>query len=85
MVSEGVVFGDRRVDRCCGFLHDRLVRHGPRGISVRRLGGNRAGEVRIGRFLRNGKVTVEKIVEQAASGTASRVAGLDILAIQSLS
>ena len=82
MVSEGVVFGDRRVDRCCEFLHARLVRHGPRGISVRRLGGDRAGEVRIGRFLRNGKVTVEKIVEQAASGTASRVSGLDILAIQ---
>ncbi|MYE00524.1 MAG: transposase [Alphaproteobacteria bacterium] len=82
MAIEGLVFGDRRVDRCCGFLHARLVRHGPRGISVRRLGGNRAGEVRIGRFLRNGKVTVEKIVERAASRTASRVAGLDILAIQ---
>ncbi len=82
MVSEGAVFGDRRVDRSHGFLHHRLVRHGPRGISVRRLGGNRAGEVRIGRFLRNDKVTVEKIVERAASGTASRVAGLDVLAIQ---
>ena len=82
MVSEEAAFGDRRVDRCCGFLHDRLVSHGPRGISVRRLGGNRAGEVRIGRFLRNGKVTVEKIVEQASSGTASRVSGLDVLAIQ---
>ena len=76
------VFGDRRVDRSCRFLHDRLVRHGPRGISVRRLGGSRAGEVRIGRFLRNDKVTVKKIVEQASSGTASRVEGLDVLAIQ---
>ena len=82
MANAVAFFGDRRVDRCYGFLHDRLVRHGPRGISVRRLGGNRAGEVRIGRFLRNVKVTVEKIVEQASSGTASRVAGLDILAIQ---
>ena len=82
MVSEEAVFGDRRVDRSGEFLHDRLVRHGPRGISIRRLGGNRAGEVRIGRFLRNDKVTVEKIVHQAAAGTASRVAGLDVLAIQ---
>ena len=82
MANTVAFFGDRRVDRSCRFLHDRLVRHGPRGISVRRLGGSRAGEVRIGRFLRNGKVTVEKIVEQAASGTALRVAGLDILAIQ---
>ena len=79
MVRAVAFFGDRRVDR---FLHDRLVRHGPRGLSVRRLGGSRAGEVRIGRFLRNGKVTVEKIVERAAAGTASRVAGLDVLAIQ---
>ena len=82
MVGAVAVFGDRRVDRSCGFLHDRLVRHGPRGISIRRLGGSRAGEVRIGRFLRNDKVTVEKIVEQAAAGTASRVAGLDVLAIR---
>ena len=82
MVSEEAVFGDRRVDRSCEFLHQRLVRHGPQGISIRRLGGSRAGEVRIGRFLRNDKVTVDKIVDQAASGTASRVAGLDVLAIQ---
>lgn len=82
MVGGVAFFGDRRVDRVHRFLHDRLVRQGPRGISVRRLGGSRAGEVRIGRFLRNGKVTVEKIVARAASGTASRVAGLDVLAIQ---
>ena len=38
--------------------------------------------MRIGRFLRHDKVTVEKIVDRAAAGTASRVAGLDVLAIQ---
>ena len=48
MVGAVAFFGDRRVDRSCRFLHDRLVRHGPRGISIRRLGGSRAGEVRIG-------------------------------------
>ena len=80
MVGAAAFFGDRRVDRSYGFLHDRLVRQGPRGLSVRRPGGSRAGEVRIGRFLRNDKVTVEKIVDRA--GTASRVAGLDVLAIQ---
>ena len=52
------------------------------GNSVPGSVGFRAGEVRIGRFLRNDKVTVEKIVDRASSGTASRVAGLDILAIQ---
>ena len=82
MANAVAFFGDRRVDRVHRFLHDRLVRQGPRGISVRRLGGSRSGKVRIGRFLRNGKVTAEKIVERAAAGTASRVAGLDVLAIQ---
>ena len=82
MVGAAAFFGDRRVDRSYGFLHDRLVRQGPRGLSVRRLGSSRAGEVRIGRFLRHDKVTVEKIVDRAAAGTASRVAGLDVLAIR---
>ena len=82
MVGAAAFFGDRRVDRSYGFLHDRLVRQGPRGLSVRRPGGSRAGEVRIGRFLRHDKVTVEKIVDRAAAGTASRAAGLDVLAIR---
>ncbi len=64
------------------FTHDRLVKIGPRGISVRRLGGNRADQVLISRFLRNDKVTVEEIVSLAARGAASRVAGKHILAIQ---
>ena len=75
-------FGDLRVDEAGRFLHDGLVKLGPRGISVRGVGGNRAGEVRVGRFLRNEKVTVGKIVEQALPGTACRVEGLHILAIQ---
>ena len=71
-------------DQAGSFLHDRLVKLGRLEGSrpVRSVGGNRAGEVRIGRFLRNEKVTVEKIVEQALLDTASRVDGLHILAIQ---
>ncbi len=60
-------FGDKRLDTAGSFIHDRLVKVGPRGISVRSLGGNRAGEVRTSRFLRNEKVTVEKVVSQAAN------------------
>ena len=67
-------FGDRRVDEAGRFLHDRLVRRGPRGISVRSVGGNRAGEVRIGRFLRNGKVPVEIAVEAEAGALLGLVA-----------
>ena len=74
--------GDCRLDEAASFLHDRLVRIGPRGISVRGVAGNRAGEVRIGRFLRNRKVTVDRIVEKAARGTAARVDKMHILAIQ---
>ncbi len=75
-------FGDFRLDQAARFVHDQLVRRGPCGISVRSVGANRAGEVRMGRFLRNEKVTVDKIAKQAARGTASRVQGLHILAIQ---
>ena len=55
---------------------------GPRGVRVRRLGGNRAGEIRITRFLRNRAVTVAEMVATAATHTAGRVAGRHVLAIQ---
>ena len=63
------------------FCHDRLVEVGPRGVSVRGVGGHRAGEVRLGRFLRNEKVNVNEIVDKAAMTTSGRVDGLHILAI----
>ncbi len=72
----GSHFGDYCLDQTESFIHTRLVEVGPHGISVRSVGGNRAGEVRMGRFLRNEKVTVNKIVEKAASHTASRVDGI---------
>jgi hypothetical protein len=59
-----------------------LVEVGQRGIAVRSLGGSRAGEMRITRFLRNGKVSRAEIVEQACARTATRVRGLHVLAIQ---
>jgi hypothetical protein len=49
---------------------------------VRRLGGSRAGEMRIARFLHNPRVTVREMLEAAAAGTCSRVAGRHVLAIQ---
>ena len=63
-------------------MHERLVTVGPGGVSVRALGGNRAGEIRLTRFLRNRKVTVGEIFAVAAAGTAARVAGRHVLAIQ---
>ena len=82
MEQEASFFGDYRLDQASRFIHDRLVSDGPDGISVRRLGGNRAGEVRLGRFLRNGKVTEDRIIEPAAVATSPRVGGLHVLSIQ---
>lgn len=64
------------------FLHARLVELGGSGIRVRRLGGSRAGEVRLSRFLRNPAVSVAEMAAQAGARTAERCAGRHVLAIQ---
>ena len=64
------------------FLHARLVACGGKGASVRKLGGDRAGEMRISRFLHNRRVTAREIVWTAAARTCARVAGRHVLAIQ---
>lgn len=64
---------------------ERLVAHGGRGVSVRGLGGDRAGEMRISRFLHNPKVTVAEMLATARARTCARVAGRRVLAIQDTS
>lgn len=64
------------------FLHARLVALGGHGISVRRLGGDRAGEVRLTRLLHNPAVTLAEMIETAAAATQARCAGRHVLAIQ---
>ncbi|PCK83124.1 transposase [Rhizobium sophoriradicis] len=51
-------------------------------MRVRKLGGNRAGEIRLTRFLRNGAVDPQAMIDEAALRTASRCADRHILAIQ---
>ena len=63
-------------------MHGRLVAVGSRGVRVRRLGGNRAGEIRITRFLRNPAVSIEEMVATAAARTCAQVQGRHVLAIQ---
>ena len=63
-------------------MHARLVATGGRGVRIRRLGGDRAGEIRLTRFLRNDAVTVEAMSARAAQRTAERCAGRHVLAIQ---
>lgn len=49
---------------------------------MRPLGGGRSGEVRLGRFLRNRRVTPREMFETAARATAQRVKGRHVLVIQ---
>ena len=55
---------------------------GGQAIRVRRLGGDRAGEIRLTRFLRNPAVSIEEMVAEAAGRTAESCRGRDVLAIQ---
>jgi hypothetical protein len=64
------------------FLLGRLVASGGRKLRVRRLGGSRAGEIRLTRFLRNEAVTCVEMLEQAAERVAARCIGRHVLAIQ---
>lgn len=49
---------------------------------VRKLGHSRAGEMQIHRLLRNPKVTVAKLAEEAGLRTGQLVQGLDVIVIQ---
>ncbi len=64
------------------FLLSRLVASGGRKLRVRRLGGDRAGEIRLTRFLRNPAVSCEEMLAEAAERTAERCLGRPVLAIQ---
>ncbi|MBV9330795.1 MAG: IS4 family transposase [Alphaproteobacteria bacterium] len=64
------------------FLLQSLVAGGGWGGSARALGGNRAGEIRIWRFLHNRRVTTLEMRSTAAQRTCSQVFGRHVLAIQ---
>jgi Transposase DDE domain len=61
---------------------DRLIERGEGGIRIRPLGGNRAGEIAIGRFLHNPRVRPAEMVARAASRTAEVARGRPVLVIQ---
>jgi hypothetical protein len=55
-------------------------------VCVRRIsGGLRSREVRFGRFLENGKVTIERLIDGWSEQTAPAAAGRHVLAIQDTS
>jgi Transposase DDE domain len=51
-------------------------------VCLRRLGGNRGGELQAGRFFANPKVTAAKLVEGWSLRTGAAVTGRHVLAIQ---
>lgn len=64
-------------------LHDRMV--GRQSVCLRQLGEGRAGEVRFGRFLRNRRVTVEKLIACACMGIGERSGGRHVLLLEDTS
>jgi hypothetical protein len=60
----------------------QLVSRGIGSVRVRALGVDRAGEVRLGRFLHNRRVTPSEMVATARARTLTRVAGRQVLVIQ---
>jgi hypothetical protein len=75
-------FDDRRLEQVGSFLLERLCTVGQSGVCVRTLGGDRAGELRITRFLRNDQETPAEMFATAGARTAGLVRGRHILAIQ---
>ena len=51
-------------------------------VCLRRLGGNRSGELQAGRFFANPRVTAAKIVEGWSLRTGAALSGRHVLAIQ---
>ena len=72
--------GDVRVAARGEWLLDRIVATG--SLVVRKLGGGRAGEVAVHRFLSSPYASVGAIVETLAARTAEQCAGRRIVAIQ---
>lgn len=64
------------------FLLARLLSVGARSVRVRRLGGNRAGEIRLTRFLRNAAVTPQEMATRAGERTSGRCQARRVLVIQ---
>jgi hypothetical protein len=56
-----------------------------RTVTIKRLGGNEAGEKAFGRFLRNERVSEAELIAEARSHLLAQVAGRRVLAIQDTS
>jgi hypothetical protein len=84
MIAEGRLhigyFGDLRRARAGAILFERVVTTG--SLVMRKVGGDRAGELLGHRFLRSADVTPQEIVETVGRRTAAACAGRRIVAAQ---
>jgi hypothetical protein len=75
-----MAFGDIRVAERADWLIDRIAATG--SVVLRRLGGDRAGEMVVHRFLSSPHVSTERIVATLSERTAQQCGGRRILAVQ---
>jgi hypothetical protein len=73
-------FGDLRLKKTLELLIERML--SKLTVCLRKLGEDRAGEVRFGRFLANKKVTTERLTEGICAPTALSAAGRHVLMIE---
>ena len=72
--------GDKRLNCAGEALHDGMVNH--QSVCLRKLGQNRAGEMRYGRFLANIRTTVNKLIDGVCAGIQERCRDRHVLVIQ---
>ena len=73
-------FGDARRAAAGAFVLERIVETG--SLVIRKVGGDRAGEMMVHRFLSSPAVQVSEIVETVAARTAAACAGRVVVAVQ---
>ena len=73
-------FGDARLDNGGAAILEQMVMR--KTVCLKRLGGARDGEERIGRFFGNDSVTADKIIDSWGERTGAAAAGRHVLAIQ---
>lgn len=76
-------FGDQRLKRNGAKLLRQMVKQ--KSVCLRRLGNNRAGEMRFGRWLSNPKVTPEEIAREGCIRTGRLAEGAHVLALHDTS
>lgn len=73
-------FGDERLKKNGEFLVKAMMEK--RTVNLRQLGGDRAKEVKFGRWLSNKKVMSQELIKNIVEKTGSLVVGRRVLAIQ---